>query len=215
MRILITATLLCLLSSFVAANTIDIKPTPVIYQEPHIVYANKAVVRQATHFVYLDESYFDAINRWFERENIKQIAWSLDNDTMTILNSRPKAAQAFAGTTQEVMKDLSAQLGKSFVFIHDSKRNIAALHQFYGRSVQMVEVQGSSIKDAVAALAIEYKWLWNDDNWQSPHNYPLPSHYPIVTPKGDFKLALGQVIKGYPLNAQLLNSTRTLFITAQ
>lgn len=179
------------------------------------VDTTKPVIYQHSHFIYPDENYFDAMNRWFARDDIKQVAWSLDADTMKVLNSAPTGTISFAGTTQSVMRELSRQLGTPFEFTYDRIRNIAALHQFHGRGVQIVEVKGVSIQDAIASIADEYQWHWQEDNWHSPHNFKLQSHYPIVTPKGDINRALNTVLNGYPVNAKLLNSTRTLFITAQ
>ena len=175
----------------------------------------KPVIYQHSHFIYPDESYFDAMNRWLARDNFKQVAWSLDDDTMMVLNSAPTGTISFAGTTQGVMRELSRQLGTPFEFTYERKRHMAALHQFHGREVQIVEVKGRSIQDAVASVANEYQWQWQDENWHSPHNFTLQSHYPIVTPKGDINRALTTVLNGYPVDAKLLNSTRTLFITAQ
>ncbi|MCL1132237.1 hypothetical protein L2748_21380, partial [Shewanella sairae] len=170
---------------------------------------------QHSHFIYPDESYFDAMNRWFAKDKFTQVAWSLDADTMTVLNSAPTGTISFAGTTNGVMRELSRQLGTPFEFTYDRTKNMAALHQFHGRDVQIVEVKGVSIQDAVASLANDYQWQWQESNWHSPHNFKLQSHYPIVTPKGDINRALTTVLNGYPLDAKLLNSTRTLFITAQ
>jgi len=177
--------------------------------------STKPIIYQHSHFIYPDENYFDAMNRWFARDNIKQVAWSLDADTMKVLNSAPTGTISFAGTTQSVMRELSRQLGTPFEFTVDRIRNIAALHQFHGREVQIVEIKGVSIQDAIASIANEYQWQWEAENWLSPHNFKLQSHYPIVTPKGDINRALSIVLNGYPVDAKLLNSTRTLFITAQ
>ncbi|MGL4475872.1 MAG: hypothetical protein ACRCT7_15655 [Shewanella sp.] len=173
------------------------------------------VVYEHTHFIHPDEHYFDAMNRWLARDGFKQVAWSLDSDTMAVLNSAPAGTVSFAGSIRTVMKALSRQLGTPFEFVEDNIRPMAALHQFHGRDVQIAEVKGASIQEAIASLATEYQWNWHDDNWRSPHNYTLTSSYPIVTPKGDINRALTTVLKGYPVDAQLLNSTRTLFITAQ
>ncbi|MDN4695745.1 hypothetical protein QYZ45_17535 [Vibrio parahaemolyticus] len=46
----------------------------------------------------------------------------------------------------------------------------------------------------------------------SDDDYPLMSEYGIVTPRGAFDLALDTVLEGYPVQAQLIPSSRNVFI---
>ncbi|MCL1132522.1 hypothetical protein L2748_22885, partial [Shewanella sairae] len=44
-------------------------------EAPLSVEAAKPVIYQHSHFIYPDESYFDAMNRWFAKDKFTQVAW--------------------------------------------------------------------------------------------------------------------------------------------
>lgn len=165
-------------------------------------------------FIYPDESFYDAINRWLRNDGYTTVAWSIDDDASEQLAKRPKSIVSFAGSVRTVLPTLSKQIGVPLYFSETS--SLAAIHQWHNRQVKIVLVNGLSLSDAVKKLALDYGWNWNETaqspSWLAANDYPFLTSYPIVTPQGDIARALGVVLEGFPVSAQLLDSTQTLFI---
>ena len=165
-------------------------------------------------FIYPDESFYDALNRWLKNEGYMTVAWSVNDASRDELSKHPKSLVSFAGTVRTVLPTLAKQIGIPLYFAESG--TLAAIHQFHNRQVQITMVTGSSLRDAVKNLATDYGWNWNEGqqntSWLATNDYPFLTHYPIVTPQGDLAKALRVVLDGYPVSAQLLDSTQTLFI---
>lgn len=176
----------------------------------------QSTIYQHSHFIYPDESYVDAINRWLKRDNITHLAWAVDDLASTALNSAPTGTMSFEGTTLDVVNQLSRQLGVPFYMALDNYHHRAAIHQWHNREVQIAMVEGASLKGALRKLTLDYGWQWvedeNNQSWQAANDYSGSIPYPIVTPKGDLKRALQIVLDGYPVSARLLEGSHTLFI---
>ncbi|WP_394230752.1 hypothetical protein [Shewanella colwelliana] len=168
------------------------------------------------HFIYPDESYVDAINRWLKRDNITHLAWAVDDLASSALNSAPTGTVSFEGTTLDVVNQLSRQLGVPFYLALDNYHHRAAIHQWHNREVQIAMVGGVTLKETIRKLTLDYDWQWvegeNNQSWLAANDYPVSIAYPIVTPKGDLKRALQIVLDGYPVSARLLEGSHTLFI---
>lgn len=180
---------------------------PVAVAEPAVITHNL--------FIYPDESYFDAINRWLKNAGYQNVAWSIDDHTAEELKKNPAGIVSFAGSVRTVLPTLSKQLGVPFYLSETS--NLAAIHQWHNREVQIVMVRGSSMKVAIEQLASDYGWNWSDDtttnkSWLAKNDYPFSGSYPLVTPKNDIAKALRVVLEGYPISAKLLTGTQSLFI---
>jgi hypothetical protein len=168
-------------------------------------------------FIYPDETYLSAINRWFKSDDVQSIAWAVNDDTQAILSTSPAKMERFSGSNIDALNTLSKSLNIPLIFSHDSYRQLAAIHQWQGREVQIVMVRGSSMKVAIEQLASDYGWNWSDDtttnkSWLAKNDYPFSGSYPLVTPKNDIAKALRVVLEGYPISAKLLTGTQSLFI---
>ncbi len=184
-------------------------------QTNHTVKAAPAIITHS-HFIYPDESYLDAINRWLQRDNIKHLAWSIDDLSADTLKQSPAGVLSFDGATTEVIPKLSRQLGVPLYLSLEPFHQRAAIHQWHNREVQIAMVGGTSLKEAVRQLTLDYGWQWSErpssQSWLAANDYGFSVSYPIVTPKGDIKRALTTVLNGYPVSARLLDSNHTLFI---
>lgn len=169
-----------------------------------------------THFVYQGEPYQTALNRWLKREPVKHVAWSISKETQQALSQKTPATLKFAGNIESVLTQLAKHVDTQLLWGLESYTGIAAIHQFKGRQVQLSLVNGSSLKAAIASLSADYNWKWQDSgkdrSWLAEQNFSFSSSYPIVTPKYDFEMALMLVLEGYPVSAQLLDSTQSVFI---
>ena len=169
-----------------------------------------------SHVIYQGEQYRQALNRWIKQTQFEQVAWSIDNNTQEKLNEKAEYLMGFSGDISHVIDALATQLNLTLKWEYDTYRKIAAIHQYGGRQLQLVSVRGDSLSDALSNLTHDYQWHWNETDknksWLASNNYAFSSPYPLITPKGDIEMALQQVLEGYPISAQLLNSTRTVFI---
>ena len=179
-------------------------------------YNVQSTIYQHSHFIYSDESYVDAINRWLKRDNITHLAWAVDDLASTALNSAPTGTMSFEGTTLDVVNQLSRQLGVPFYMALDNYHHRAAIHQWHNREVQIAMVEGVTLKESLRKLTLDYGWQWvegeHNQSWLAANDYSVSIPYPIVTPKGDLKRALQIVLDGYPVSARLLEGSHTLFI---
>jgi hypothetical protein len=189
-------------------NRPDRVKAPSMLSSSHLITHN--------HFIYPDESYVDAINRWLKRDNITHLAWAIDDLANTTLNSAPTGTMSFEGTTIDVVAQLSRQLGVPLYMALDNYHHRAAIHQWHNREVKIAMVGGATLKETVRQLTLDYGWQWvegeHNQSWLAANDYSVSIPYPIVTPKGDLKRALQVVLDGYPVSARLLEGSHTLFI---
>ncbi|MGI2002062.1 hypothetical protein [Shewanella frigidimarina] len=191
---------------------LSLTETPAI--EDKELYEEETIIKHDL-FIYPDESYFDAINRWFKNDGYSNVAWSINDDSAEELSKHPSNAVSFTGYISEALPILSKQIGVP-LYISESG-NLAAIHQWHNRDVQIVMVHGETVKNAIKNLARDYEWNWVDGesknrSWLAKNDYPFSASYPLVTPKDDIAKALQVVLNGYPISAQILNGTHSFFI---
>ena len=134
---------------------------------------------------------------------------------MMQLNSKPAGMLNFqSGSIDKLISRLSRQLGVPFYLAVEGDN--VAVHQWHAEEVQLVNVEGESLKAAIQHITEQYHWHFSEDDtggsWRARHDYSFGEAYPLVTKQGDIKSALMRILEGYPLNAQLLYETRTVFI---
>ena len=166
---------------------------------------------QPTYIVRQGERYITALEHWLTQAKIQRVAYSLPPDVTAALNAPSENGQVFNGSLREVVHQLSQTIKKPLYFTQ-AANGLAAVHTFKG-SVDIRWVHGATLKAAIQHLTADYHWHWSEKkSWLSPDDYPLLANYPIVVPKNDFAAALNIVLDGYPLMAQQLTATKTLFI---
>jgi len=190
-----------------------ISVTPVNVEPPSPVIETPVLY---SYFIYHDERYTDAINRWLKNDNFNHIAWAINEPTAQALNASPTGTLSFAGDISAAIQQLAKQLNIRLFVQVDRYRSQIGIHQWQGREVQISLISGSSLQAAILNLAEQYDWTWiengKDKSWLATNDYPFGSAYPIITPKGDLDSALRIVLEGYPVSAQLLDATHMLFI---
>lgn len=177
----------------------------------------KTQVLPSQYVVTKGQSYMTALRQWVAKDKFTRIAWSISKSTVSALEKTSPNGEVFKGNLTEVVKQLSDKLKTPLHFTHDSMRGLAAIHTF-DQNVELNWIHGTSLKDAIYNLTNDYKWNWKNDlgdqsgSWMSPDDFSLATSYPIVSPRGDFAYALNTVLEGYPVKAQLLWATRTIFV---
>ncbi|WP_455291510.1 hypothetical protein [Vibrio parahaemolyticus] len=166
-----------------------------------------------TFFVAAGEAPYRALQRWLDKAHITKVAYGLDNEQQAKLLEPIERNKNFTGSLAVSIHELGKELGIPLRF--DVQRGIAAIHTL-NTMPDVQWIHGASLKEAVANLAHVYGWQWHDDgprpSWMNTDDYPLMSEYGIVTPRGAFDLALDTVLEGYPVQAQLIPSSRSVFI---
>lgn len=166
-----------------------------------------------TFFVSANEAPFRAITRWFEKKGYRKIAYSLSTDEQAALLTPMEENLNFTGDIAQSIGELGQKIGLPLKF--EYQNGIAAVHTQNG-IVEVHWIHGQSLKAVVKNLAHDYRWHWQDEgpraSWMSEDDYPLLSEYGIVTPRDGFDAALDTVLDDYPVQAQLIPSSRTLFI---
>ncbi|AGE91769.1 hypothetical protein [Photobacterium damselae] len=165
------------------------------------------------YYVSQGQTYMTAIRNWLTQSKLSRVAWSLPPATVAALNTPSSNGNLFKGDIESVIKQVGDKLGKPLYFSRNAK-GMAAIHNIKG-SVDILWINGATIKDAVKNLTLQYHWQWkNGDNssWMAPDNYTLIAPYPVVAPRGDFAYALNTVLDGYPVQAQLLYATKNIFV---
>ncbi|EJE8675364.1 hypothetical protein M5236_004055 [Vibrio parahaemolyticus] len=164
-------------------------------------------------FIAGGEAPYRAIQRWLNQSKVTKVAYGLSEGQQALL-LKPMARPAnFRGTLPDAIQHLGKTLDMPLRF--DMQRGIGAVHTLTS-TPDIQWVHGSTLKVAVANLARAYGWHWNSEgaqaSWMSENDYPLMSEFGVVTPRDAFDLALDTVLDGYPVQAQLISSTRSVFI---
>ncbi|MDF5188485.1 hypothetical protein P3666_24930 [Vibrio parahaemolyticus] len=174
---------------------------------------SKTASGATTFFVAAGEAPYRALQRWLDKAHITKVAYGLSDEQQAKLLEPIERNKNFTGSLAVSIHELGKALGVPLRF--DVQRGIAAIHTL-NTMPDVQWVHGASLKEAVANLAHVYGWQWHDDgqrpSWMSADDYPLMSEYGIVTPRGAFDLALDTVLEGYPVQAQLIPSSRNVFI---
>lgn len=167
--------------------------------------------------IWPQERYIDAINRWMRQSGFDDIAWQLPNDVLAKLERSPDRTESYRGTFRVAIRTLSRELGVPLYLQTRLDTKQAAIVP-WEMPTQIITVRGSSLKEAMKHLAADYGWHFIEgkgtqgQSYLARDNFAFPAPYPIATPTGDIAMALSQVLASYPVRAELLSSTRTLFI---
>lgn len=185
-----------------------------------------------TYYLYPGESYQTAIARWLRSEGYETIAWADDSNLTDALgrsapadNEIRKFHTYIHSAIDELKQSSNALIKAGLSITLDKNAEIASVHPWANRRVQMTYVDGGNLREAVKAVVKSYHWNWNELNstdgskitrsWGPKYELPFSSPYPIVTPEGDIDAALQTVLKGYPVKAGRLDSTRHIYINEE
>ena len=168
---------------------------------------------QMAYRVHAGESYRSALTRWAYKDGNRHLAFAQDEAFLDTLEE--KAAQDFVktGSLARAVAALSAsQASLSSLTLHPKPSlNLVAFHPWRGERVTTLMVTGKTLQAAVKSTTEHYDWHWDTDASWTVDDYPF-SAYPLVTREGDISTAMTVLLKPYPLKAQRLDATKTLYI---
>ena len=173
------------------------------------------------HTVNRGESYRTAISRWMRADGIDDIAWAESDALLDALQMSPTSSFVHRGEVSEsiaVLVNKVPELNSANLTVYINKSSkLAAIHPWPYRSVKVLRVSGSTLKQAISHLVGDYGWQWIDDgfqgqSWKLTQDYPFTSSYPLVAPAEDISMALSIVLRQYPVVAQVLDSAKQIYI---
>lgn len=158
-------------------------------------------------------TYRSGIAKWLWQDGVDLIAWDqslndyLDSSVATAFdinaNSAQQAIALLASKNKPVLKFGKTTLATGQV--------VAAIHTFNKPHVHYTS--GSTLQQVVSALAQDYGWNFDiKTQWLIKDDFKFATSYPVVTELGDIETALLQVLDGFPVRAQVLHSTKQIFI---
>lgn len=168
---------------------------------------------QVAYRVHAGESYRSALTRWAYKDGNRHLAFAQDEAFLDTLEE--KAAQDFVktGSLARAVAALSASQASlsSLTLYPKPSLNLVAFHPWRGERVTTLMVTGKTLQAAVKSTTEHYDWHWDTDASWAVDDYPF-SAYPLVTREGDISAAMAVLLKPYPLKAQRLDATKTLYI---
>ena len=201
-------------TSSMSSSPKDAQPSVVMPPQLKKSLASKTLPAPTTFFIGVNESPYHALSRWFHDKRIDKVAFELSAEEREVLMRPLEKYMNFTGSLPRTITQVGEALDLSLRL--DVQQGVAGLHTLKG-PVDVRWVKGGTLKSAVASLAKSYQWRWLDGgvraSWMSEDDYPLTGEYGVVTPRGAFDKALDTVLEGYPVQAQLISSSRTVFIT--
>ncbi|MHA2728787.1 hypothetical protein [Vibrio campbellii] len=168
---------------------------------------------QVAYRVHAGESYRSALTRWAYKDGNHHLAFAQDEAFLDTLEE--KAAQDFVktGSLARAVAALSASQASlsSLTLYPKPSLNLVAFHPWRGERVTTLMVTGKTLQAAVKSTTEHYDWHWDTEASWTVDDYPF-SAYPLVTREGDISAAMTVLLKPYPLKAQRLDATKTLYI---
>ncbi|MGR5187016.1 hypothetical protein ACPV3S_15885 [Photobacterium damselae] len=167
--------------------------------------------------IWPQERYIDAINRWMRQSGFDDIAWQLPTSIISKLEQSPERTESYRGTFRVAIRTLSRELGVPLYLQTRFDTKQAAIVP-WEMPTQIVTVRGKTLLHAMKNLAADYGWNFVDgkgsqgQSYLARDNFAFPAAYPLATPVGDISMALSQILAPFPVRAELLGSTHTLFI---
>ncbi|GLT20232.1 hypothetical protein GCM10007938_40150 [Vibrio zhanjiangensis] len=160
------------------------------------------------------ERYREAVMRWARQDGYKQVALAQDPAFLQALDALSPQSWTVTGSLAQSVARLSAEVSELRTLSVDQRPSLklAGFHPWSNQRTTTTVVEGTSLKDATHRLVKDYGWQWDDaHSWQAD-DLPFTGAYPIVTPKYDITQALAVVLAQYPLKAQKLDATQTIYI---
>lgn len=159
------------------------------------------------------ESYRDALTRWVHKAQYTQIAFAQEPVFLVALDGVAQARFSKTGSLSQAIASLAQvapELSSLTLYVRPSQK-LVALHPWKDKVVTALVVQGETLEEAVRNTTRHYQWRWDEARSWRGNNYAF-TPYPLVTPKGDISAAMRTLLAPYPLKAQRLDATKTLYI---
>lgn len=201
-----------------AALTTPISPPVQIKTAPATTDPDSIFIESSTdipNFIgYPFETYKQSIERWVQQE-ASTIIWDVDAEALAKLNEKPANQLKMHGNLYSALSQVAHNQGVNLAMTLDPIEKVAAIHQHVSPT-KILEVGGGTLIEAIDRLGQQFGYTLSRSNWRTALEfdvYRAPEPWYIVSPVFDFGNALGQLIDGYPYAIELVNGSKTFYIT--
>ncbi|MFA0175335.1 hypothetical protein AB4472_09250 [Vibrio lentus] len=166
-----------------------------------------------TYRVHAGESFRTALTRWAYKHGDQPLAFAQDKAFLTALDEAATQDFIRTGSLYGAVKALSASNPSLSTLTLYSKTSpkLLAFHPWQGERVTTLMVSGDTLKTATKQVARHYGWRWDEKSSWPVDNFTF-TPYPLVTIDGDISMAMTTLLGPYPLKAQRLDATKTIYI---
>lgn len=187
------------------SSTSKVKPIP----------SKSSVKKKAltTYRVHAGESFRSALTRWAYKHGDQPLAFAQDKAFLTALDD--VATQDFirTGSLSGAVKALAAsnQSLNTLTLYSNTFSKLLAFHPWKGERVTTLMVSGDTLKAATKQVTEHYGWRWDEKSSWPMSDFTF-TPYPLVTKEGGISMAMTTLLGPYPLKAQRLDATKTIYI---
>ncbi|WP_157939174.1 hypothetical protein [Vibrio lentus] len=189
----------------VKPSTSKAKPTP----------SKSSVKKKAltTYRVHAGESFRSALTRWAYKHGDQPLAFAQDEAFLTALDGMATQDFVRTGSLSGAVKALSASNPSlnTLTLYSNILSKLMAFHPWKGERVTTLMVSGDTLKAATKQVTGHYGWRWDEKSSWPVADFTF-TPYPLVTKEGDISMAMTTLLGPYPLKAQRLDATKTIYI---
>ncbi|MFA0602702.1 hypothetical protein AB4586_24350, partial [Vibrio sp. 10N.222.49.E4] len=166
-----------------------------------------------TYRVHAGESFRSALTRWAYKHGDQPLAFAQDEAFLTALDEAATQDFIRTGSLSGAVKALSASNPSlNTLTLHSNTLSkLLAFHPWKGERVTTLMVSGDTLKAATKQVAGHYGWRWDEKSSWPVADFTF-TPYPLVTKEGDISMAMTTLLGPYPLKAQRLDATKTIYI---
>ena len=166
-----------------------------------------------TYRVHAGESFRTALTRWAYKHGDQPLAFAQDKAFLTALDE--VATQDFIRTGSllgavQVLAGSNESLNTLSLY-SNAPSKLLAFHPWKGERVTTLMVSGDTLKAATKQVTEHYGWRWDEKSSWPVADFTF-TPYPLVTKEGDISMAMTTLLGPYPLKAQRLDATKTIYI---
>lgn len=169
-----------------------------------------------THVVRQGERYQSAIIRWLNEAGYQNVAWSMGDTRLAVMDTIPEHPMTYTGSLKQVISELSSELGFPIRVVTDKENQVAGIYDF-DDNARITHVKGDTIKEVVELVVKSYGLRWDDSpglsrSWLSSNDYKFGADYYLLTEENDIETALTTVLEDYPVYSDIVESTGQVII---
>ncbi len=210
------------LSVFKPTQMVSTKPE-ITVSEPPTASVNKtkqSVKKKAVpvpqYHVRPGERYQAALTRWLRAAGSPNVAWSMQDAHLSVMDGIPDKPLRFKGTLKQAVSELSHHLQIPIQVVMDKRHRVAGVYDFAGQA-RITHVTGDTIKAVTKRVVENYGLRWDDGDglsrsWLAENDYKFGADYYLLTAKDDIATALTTVLEDFPVHSSIVESTGQVII---
>ncbi|WP_439146826.1 hypothetical protein [Vibrio sp.] len=166
-----------------------------------------------TYRIHAGESFRTALTRWAYKHGDQPLAFAQDEAFLSALDETATQDFIRTGSLYGAVKALAASNPSinTLTLYSNTSSKLLAFHPWQGERITTLMVSGDTLKAATKQITEHYGWRWDEKSSWPVADFTF-TPYPLVTKEGDISMAMTTLLGPYPLKAQRLDATKTLYI---